>query len=41
MLNAEEAQEIKNIAHHIILFNFSLGETKFNNKNIENPSIEP
>ena len=40
MLNTEEAQEIKNIAHHISLFNFSFGEIIFSDKNIENPSIE-
>ena len=41
MLNTEEAQEIRNIAHHISLFNFSFGEIKFSDNNIENPSIEP
>ena len=41
MLNTEEAQEIKNIAHHISLFNFSLGEITLSDNNIENPSIEP
>ena len=41
MLKTEEAHEIKNIAHHIILFNFSLGEIILSDKNIENPRIEP
>ena len=40
MLNTEEAQENKNINHHINLFNFSLGEIKFSDRNIESPSIK-
>ena len=40
MLNTEEAQEIKNIAHHMSLLSCSLREIIFSDKNIENPSIE-
>ena len=39
MLNTEEAQEIKNISHHISLFNFSLGEIILSERNIESTSI--
>ena len=37
MLNTEEAQEIKNINHHISLFNFSLGEIIFSDNKFEAP----
>ena len=35
MLNTEEAQEIRNIAHHMNLFNFSLGEITLSDNNIK------
>ena len=39
-LNIEEAQEIKNISHHISLFSFSLGEIIFSDRKKERNSIE-
>ena len=39
-LNTEDAQEIKNISHHTSLFNFSLGEIIFSDRNMDSTSID-
>ena len=39
-LNTDEAQEIKNISHHISLFSFALGEVILRDRNIESNKID-